>query len=526
MYRRRVWSSVIGDYDYKYLCKPSFLRGKNDPKSSVFFPVDEPLALIVALVMGLQHSLCMTAGIITVPLILGLKTEDVHVKQYMISSALIVSGITTVLQVSQIKISKRYALGTGIISAMGSSFTFLPAAQSAITLQMADGATFKEAFGKVLGTVLLCSWVEIALSFLPAKLMQKAFPPLITGVTITLLGVSLTGTGMQSWGGGVACAESPSQLCGGNGDVALPFGSAEYIGLGLVVLLALVAIEMLGSPFMKNTGITIALLVAYCVAAAVNKDGKSYVSSKKMEDAPWITFLWVETFPLGFFPPAVIPLMIAFVVTSLETIGDIGASEVASRLEPSGPEHEMRVRGGLLMDGLAGVFGALGTSMPTTIFSMNNSVISVTRTASRSVGYACGFLLVLFGTFRKMGAFITTIPDCIFGGVLTFLFANIVTAGIKMITWEKFNRRNGFILAASLGLGIGVSVNPGFFDANLWPITSSMSHLTKGLRDAVILTLSTGYAVGGLTAMLLNLVLPLEEEDDIEGEESQPFIAV
>ena len=102
----------------------------------------------------------------------------------------------------------------------------------------------------------------------------------------------------------------PFSTCS-NGDTSLGYGAPEYIGLGFTVLVSLVVIELFGSVFMKNCNVIIALLIGYFVAGVSNKDGADYVLSDKIALAEPITFLWVETFPLGFYAPAVIPLRIA-----------------------------------------------------------------------------------------------------------------------------------------------------------------------------------------------------------------------
>jgi uric acid-xanthine permease len=101
-----------------------------------------------------------------------------------------------------------------------------------------------------------------------------------------------------------------------NGETSLGYGSPEYIGLGFSVMAMLVFIELFGSVFFKNCNVFLALIFGYFVAAVSNYNGMSYVTNQNFVIADPITFLWVETFPLGFYGPAVIPLLIAFLVTA------------------------------------------------------------------------------------------------------------------------------------------------------------------------------------------------------------------
>ncbi|CBN76200.1 uric acid-xanthine permease [Ectocarpus siliculosus] len=196
----------------------------------------------------------MVGGVITVPLLVA-GTFDANLPaeqiQYLISAALIVSGITSIIQVMQVKIPKtNIVIGTGLVSVMGTSFTFLPVARDAIS-QMKEKSEFLDdndefdgvkAYGAVLGTFLVCSWVEIFLAFIKPNALRKVFPPIVTGVTVFLIGAALVGTGFKYWGGGAFCADNYAIdiLCGGNGEVVLPFGSAVYVGLGFSVFAMLV----------------------------------------------------------------------------------------------------------------------------------------------------------------------------------------------------------------------------------------------------------------------------------------------
>eukprot|EP01024_Parvocaulis_polyphysoides_P029169 TRINITY_DN2631_c0_g1_i1.p2 TRINITY_DN2631_c0_g1~~TRINITY_DN2631_c0_g1_i1.p2 ORF type:complete len:132 (+),score=22.67 TRINITY_DN2631_c0_g1_i1:133-528(+) len=103
----------------------------------------------------------------------------------------------------------------------------------------------------------------------------------------------------------------------------------------------------------------------------------------------------------------------------------------------------------------------------------------------------------------------------------TFLFANVVVSGIKVLSLTTLNRRSRFILAVALGLGIGVSIVPQWATNALWPVEPDMSDAERGFRDGVIITLSTGYSIGCIAAIVLHLLLP-HEMDDIENEKPEP----
>jgi uracil-xanthine permease len=536
-------SVLVGKYSYRTLCVPEWPWCRKQKRSAApFFGTNELLPLTLAAVMGLQHALAMIGGLIVPPLLVASAANDPKIQEYLISVAMICSGVFTLIHVIQIPIPfTNLKYGTGILSVVGISFTFLQNTQSSIALLLSKGYTFNESYGKLLGTMMVCCWIVVVISFMPNRVLRRIFPPHVSGIVIFLIGAALVQSAFYNWGGGAFCGENtgglpPKQItcqvpdgsgtfvngtcfakaivpqCSGNGHVVLPFGSPEYLGLGFLVFVILVFIELFGSPFMRNSQIIIALLLGYLIAGVSKRDGLTYVDTANIKAAPGATFLWVYTFPIGFYAPAVLPYLVSFIVTAIEGIGDITATEEVSKLETSGEAHRSRIQGGLLADGVNCFFGALATSMPSTTFAQNNGVINVTRVASRSAGVACGIWLILLGIIAKIGAFFTSIPNCVLGGVTSFLFANVAVSGLKIIMLGDIERRTRFILSLSLALGLGVNLVPNWATNSLWNVTPGMSSGVEGFRDACILVLSSGYSIGALMSIILHLLLPLEQE--------------
>jgi len=341
------------------LFRPNLPFMKKTRGAAPFFGLNDKLPLFLALLLGFQHALSMLAGVISPPIIIASAANlSAEQSQYLVSTALIVCGILSSIQITRFHIYKSpYYLGTGLISVVGTSFAIIPVALGALSQMYANGycktaadgtkLPCPEGYGAILGTAACCSLLEIALSFVPPRILKKVFPPLVTGPTVMLIGVSLIGSGFQNWAGGNgSCAERPDtgifRLCPTiYAPHALPWGSAEFIGLGFLVFVTIILCERFGAPIMKSTAVVIGLLVGCIVAGATG-----YFSASGINAAPGISpyyqyqdirlcpynltnmfvyiavsFIWVHTFPLSVYGPIVLPLLAVYIVLLMEAIG-------------------------------------------------------------------------------------------------------------------------------------------------------------------------------------------------------------
>lgn len=369
-----------------------------------------------------------------------------------------------------------------------------------------------QGYGALLATSCLCSLLEIGLSFMNSRIIARVFPPLVTGPTVLLIGASLIKSGMQNWGGGTSCAPASSTatrpMCpSDSAPHALPWGSPEFIGLGFLVFVTIILCERFGPPILKSCSVVVGLLVGSIVAAACN-----YFEDSGITAAPVASFAWVHTFPLKIYPPLILPLMALFIVTMMESIGDITATCDVSKLEVTGATFDSRIQGGVLGNGLTCLLAGLMTISPMSVFAQNNGVIALTKCANRTAGYCCCFFLVIMGIFSKFAAALVAIPSAVLGGMTTFLFSSVAISGIRIISTIDFNRRNRFILTASFSLGMGITLVPDWW--SYFFSYSGDNHALEGLLDAVDLVMENGFAVCAIFGVFLNLVLP-EEPDDV-----------
>jgi NCS2 family nucleobase:cation symporter-2 len=356
---------------------------------------------------------------------------------------------------------------------------------------------------------MVCSFFEMGMSFLPPKTIRRLFPPIVSGSTILLIGCSVISTALKDWAGGSGgCSSMPAtglySLCPStDAPHPLPWGSPEFIGLGFLVFATIILIENFGSAFMKSSQIVIGLIVGLIVAAACG-----YVDSSSIDTAPPITFIWTKTFPITVYGPAVIPFLIVYLDNMLESIGDITASCDVSGVEVEGPMFQSRIQGGLLADGVNSFLAACMTISPVVTFAQNNGVVAMTRCANRIAGYCACFFILIYGIFGKISSVFLSIPAPVLGGMNAFLFASVTVSGIRILAYLDWTRRDRFIVTCALAIGMGVTLVPTWF-THVFSYTGDNEAL-QGFLSAIETVVGTGYCVGALISILLNLVIPAE----------------
>lgn len=190
---------------------------------------------------------------------------------------------------------------------------------------------------------------------------------------------------------------------------------------------------------------------------------------------------------------AMIAFGFLYLITAIESTGDITANCAVSKLPVKGASYLARIRGGILGDGVNSMIAAAFNTFPNTTFSQNNGVIQLTGVASRYIGLWIGAILIVLGLFPVIGAVLQNIPKPVLGGATLVMFGTVAAAGVKILASEKINRRSLLIIAVSLGMGLGVSFVPELF-------INAPKLVTAIFGSAV--------TVSGLTAIVMTLVLP------------------
>ncbi|KAI0471628.1 putative purine permease [Xylariaceae sp. FL0804] len=509
----------LGDYDYMYLITPNIwpLNKKYKGYKAPFYGLDDEVPILLTVILGLQHALCMIGSIVSPPLAIagGAFYLDSATTQYLVSAAFITTGVATALQVTRARLARTpFYVGTGLLSVVGPTFDILPIAFNYTsaryakgTCPSADDGTYlpcPDAWGAILGSVLCTVWVQVAMSFVPPRTLNRIFPKVVTGSLLLLVGIYLVSNGMQNWGGSSNCegGEGFYALCPDiSASRPLPWGHPKLIGLGFSVFASIVLVEQFGSPLMKSASVILGLFVGCLISGLTG-----YWSMSNIQAAPAVTFLWVHTFRLSVDGALILPLLIMFICEAVSCMPDILATAEISNVDIEGTQFNSRVQGGILCDGLGSLVSALGTGLPMVSQAGNNGVIVITGCASRRAGWCAAVFLILMGIFGKFGAVFGSMPPSVLGGMQVFLYATIAVAGLRVLGMVRYTRRNRFILTVALGIGFLDVVQADWFDQMLTYTGDNVA--LAGFEQGINLIVETPFIVAAVIGVFLNLVLP------------------
>ncbi|WP_025099547.1 uracil-xanthine permease family protein [Burkholderia sp. A1] len=436
----------------------------------VYGPNDRP-SPAVAFVAALQHLLAILVPIVTPGLLicqaLNVPTRDTTL---IVSMSLVISGIATFLQ------CRRFGpLGAGLLIVQGTSFNFVGPLIAGGSVMVKQGTPVEAVMAAIFGVVIAGSFVEMAVSrILP--FIKRLITPLVTGIVVLLIGLTLIKVGLVSMGGGYGAMAKGT------------FASAQNLTLSCLVLGTIVVLNRVPIVWVRSTALVIALAVGYLAAAAMGRLDFTGAREAALFQVPTPLH-----FGIGFSWSLFVPMLIIYVVTSLEAIGDVTATSKVSREPVEGPLWMQRIKGGVLVNGANSLLAGVFNTFPSSVFAQNNGVIQLTGIASRHVGVWIAGMLVVLGLFPAVAGVLQAVPEPVLGGAAMVMFGAVAASGINILAGVKLDRRALLIIAVSLALGLGVSQVP--------EILTNLPHALKNV-------LASGVATGGLCALLMNWFLP------------------
>ena len=455
------------------------------------FSFNGKMPLSQAIPLGLQHVLAMFVGNLTPLLVItgacGLagNAEFADLRITLLQNAMLVAGIVTLIQLFAIG-----PIGGKVPIIMGTSSGFI-GVFSGVAQSMGSGIL---TYGAMMGASLIGGLFEGVLGFF-LKPLRKFFPPVVTGTVVLSIGLSLISVGINSFGGG---------------NTAKDFGSMENLLLATFVLAVILIVKHCTKGFLSSSAILVGIIAGYIAAffmglvlphTAIGADGVEYTKSwvinwSTVAESSWFSIPSLVPVKLVFDLRAILPVMIMFIVTAVETVGDISGVMIGG-VDREATDQELS--GGVICDGIGSSIAALFGVLPNTSFSQNVGLVAMTKVVNRTALASGAVFLILCGLIPKLGALVSIMPQAVLGGAAVMMFSSIVLSGIQLITRHHLTARSLSIVSVALGVGYGMGAN-----------TEILAHTPEYVQ---LVFGGSGIVPAAVVAILLNVILPKDAED-------------
>lgn len=300
--------------------------------------------------------------------------------------------------------------------------------------------------------------------------ITKFFPPLVTGIVITTIGLTLMPVAARWAMGGNSHAEN--------------FGSMANIGLAAITLVLVLLLSKIGSATISRLSILLAMVVGTIIAVFLGMADFSMVTQGPMFGFPTPFHFGMPTFHFA----AILSMCIVVMVTLVETSADILAvGEIIDTKVDS-----KRLGNGLRADMLSSMIAPIFGSFTQSAFAQNVGLVAVTGIKSRYVVATGGVFLVILGLLPFMGRVIAAVPTSVLGGAGIVLFGTVAASGIRTLSKVDYrNNVNLIIVATSIGFGMIPIAAPNFYDHfPSWFATIFHSGISSSAIMAIALNLT------------------------------------
>lgn len=440
-------------------------KRSGEKDSGLIYGLNDRPPLRETLFAALQHLLAIFVAIVTPPLIIAGALElDLETTGFLVSMALFASGLATFVQCKRIG-----GIGAGLLCIQGTSFSFIG---PIITAGLTGGLPV------IFGVCMAAASVEMLVSRV-LKYMSRIITPLVSGIVVTLIGLSLIKVGVTACGGGAAAQADGT------------FGSFQNVGLAALVLVLIISFNRSSNRYLRMSSIVIGLMVGYVVAWFMGMVDFSSVESYGGFNIP-VPF----KYGLSFDWSAFIALGLIYLITAIEAYGDITANSIISGEPVEGEVFVKRASGGILADGFNSMLAGVFNSFPNSVFAQNNGMIQLTGVASRYVGYYIAGILIILGLFPAVGLVFSLIPEPVLGGATLLMFGTVASAGVRIIASQPIDRKATLVIALSFALGFSVELVP--------EILCQLPQTAQNI-------FSSGITTGGLTAIISNALIRIKD---------------
>ena len=421
-----------------------------------------------AIPLALQHVVAMIVGCVTPAIIVagavgggGLSDKD---RVILIQASLVISALSTLIQLFPIGKKGGFTLGSGLPMIMGVSFAYVPSMQA-----IAEGY----GISTILGAQIVGGIVAFIMGILVRKI-RVFFPPLITGTVVFTIGLSLYPTAINYMAGGTS---NPN------------YGSWQNWLVAFFTLAVVTTLNHFGKGILKLASILVGIIAGYLVSIPFGMVNLTSVGQAKVFQFPQFMH-----FGIHFEISACVAIGLLFAINSEQAIGDYSATTIGAMDRV--PE-DRELQNGIMAYGVSNVIGALFGGLPTATYSQNVGIVTTTKVINRCV---LGLAAVILG----VAGIVPKFSQCVLGGATVSVFASIAMTGMKLVASAEMDYRNSSIVGLAAAIGVGVSqASAALASFPDWVTT------IFGKSPVVLAT---------LIAVVLNIILPKSRVEQKEEE--------
>lgn len=457
----------------------------------VTYGIDDKPPLLQSILLGTQHWLTMIGSTIAIPLVLaGAIGFNASQTAQLVGTFFVVSGVATLAQTT---IGNRYPI------VQGGTFSMLGPALAIIGVLAGSNAAPEVMIRELQGAIIIAGALEVTIGYLGLfGRLKKYIGPVVIAVVISLIGLALISvpqitSSQQNW----------------------------YL-LGLTLILIVLFSQYLDdyNRIFKLFPVLLGLGLSYLIAAVLSVAGVvDIVSFGAIADAPVVRAITPFQWGMPLFTGSFVAGMIAGMLASaIESFGDYHS---VARMAGEGAPNKKRINHGLGMEGIGNVFaGIMGTGNGSTSYTENVGAIGITGVASRYVVQIGAVIMILVGYIGYFGAFVTTIPNAIVGGLFLAMFAQIVGVGLSQLQHVDMSK-NRNVFAVGFGLFAGLSIPRYISGLESGALESGLSNVPvlgavlgiPEVAQTISIILGTQIAVGGISAFILDNTMPGSREE-------------
>ena len=410
------------------------------------------------IVFAIQQLLAIMAATILVPAIIGHGMSQ--------SAALFGAGVGTII----------YQLFTKFKSPvfLGSSFAFINSMLAAFAGAVSSSAGYAGIIIGALFAGLVYVVIAIIVKFAGVAWINKLMPTVVIGPTVALIGLSLAVNAVNDLSAGKVMIEAITPVIKDNAivdEVSMVSACSPYVAMicGIITLFAVFMFSVYGKKMAKLIPFVLGILVGYAAASIFTVIGIltdnialqviNFAAFKEMTIFAIPDFAFVEALKgvkeidASFIATvAVAYVPVAFVVFAEHIADHKNLSSIIDQdlLEEPGLHRT------LLGDGVGSVAGAFFGGCPNTTYGESVGCVAITRNASVVTITTTAIMCMVISFFGPFVTLLSSIPNCVMGGVCIALYGFIAVSGLKMIQKVDLNESaNLFVVSAILIPGIG-----------------------------------------------------------------------